>query len=83
MKAGLAKLTEVPLPLARRIDPSRYVVLDLGGGLITCVVLVTGRKLAQQYPVARIVTLITWKGEPILFEGDAESVFLSPADADV
>jgi hypothetical protein len=80
VESGVAKLTEVPAPWDRRLDPRKYVVVDLGGGLMTAVVLVTGRKLAEKYPAGKVVTLIAWMGEPLLFAGDAETVFLTPAD---
>ena len=75
----LAKLTEVPVPLARRLDPAKYVVVDLGGGMMTAILLGTGRKLADKYPAGKVVTLVAWQGEPLLFAGDAESVFLADA----
>jgi hypothetical protein len=80
VESGSARLTEVPVPWDRRLDPRKYVVVDLGGGLFTAVLLVTGRQLAQTYPTARILTLVNWPGEPLLFAGDAETVFLAPAD---
>jgi hypothetical protein len=79
VESGGARLTEVPVPWDRRLDPRRYVVVDLGGGLMTAIVLVTGRKLAEKYPAAKVVTLVTWLDEPVLFAGDAETVFLAPA----
>jgi len=78
--SGAAKLTEVPVPLARRLDPAKYVVVNLGGGLMTAILLPTGRKLAEKYPAGKVVTLVTWLGEPLLFAGDAESVFLADAE---
>jgi hypothetical protein len=69
----------VPVPTASRLDPRKYVVIDLGGGLMTAVFLPTGRKLAELYPRARLVTLIDWFDGPLLFAGDAESVLLGPA----
>jgi hypothetical protein len=77
--SGWAKLTEVPVPWDRRLDPRKYVVVDLGGGLMTAIVLVTGRRLAEKYPAAKVVTLVSWLGEPVMFAGDAEAVFLAPA----
>lgn len=71
-----SRLTEVPVPW----DPRKYVVVDLGGGLMTAILLVTGRRLAERYPAATVVTLVTWLVEPVLFAGDAESVFLAPAE---
>jgi hypothetical protein len=79
VESGSAKLTVVPVPTASRLDPRKYVVIDLGGGLMTAVFLPTGRKLAELYPRARLVTLIDWFDEPLLFAGDAESVLLGPA----
>jgi hypothetical protein len=78
--AGTARLTEVPVPLARRLDPAKYVVVDLGGGLMTAILLPTGRRLADKYPAGKVVTLVTWLGEPVLFAGDAETVFLADAE---
>jgi hypothetical protein len=80
LESGTARLTEVPVPLSRRLDPRKYVVVDLGGGLLTAIILPTGRKLADQYPQGRVVTLITWFDEPLLALGDAEPVFLSPGE---
>jgi hypothetical protein len=80
LASGAAKLTEVPVPLARRLDPAKYVVVDLGGGLMTAILLPTDRKLAEKYPAGKVVTLVTWLGEPVLFAGDAESVFLADAE---
>jgi hypothetical protein len=80
LASGTAKLTEVPVPLMRRLDPAKYVVVDLGGGLMTAILLPTGRMLADKYPAANVVTLVTWLGEPVLFAGDAESVFLADAE---
>lgn len=77
-ESGAAQLTEVPVSLAERFDPRKLVVVDLGG-CITAIRLVKGRKLAEKYPAARIVTLVMWLGEPLLFAGDAETVFLSAA----
>jgi hypothetical protein len=78
--SGEAKLTEVPISLARRLDPAKYKVVDLGEGLITAILLRTGRKLAEKYPSGKVVTLIAWLGEPLLFVGDAERVFLTDAE---
>jgi hypothetical protein len=80
VESGTAKLTKVPIPLERRLDPRKYVVVDLGGWL-TAIILVKGRKLAEKYPAGKIVTLVTWLGEPLLFVGDAEAVFLEPAES--
>ena len=80
LEAGTAKLTEVPTPVVRRLDPRKYVVVDLGGGLMTAILLVTGRKLHEKYPRGRVVTLVDWFDEPVLFAGDAEAVFLGPAE---
>ena len=44
-------------------------------------VLATGRGLAEKYPAAKFVTLVSWLGGPVLFAGDAEIVFLAPAAA--
>jgi hypothetical protein len=77
VEAGTAKLTVVPVPLASRLDPRKYVVVDLGGGLLTAILLPTGRKLAEQFPRGRVVTLIDWFDEPLIMSGDAECVFLS------
>jgi len=60
LEAGAAKLTEIPVPLDRRLDPRKYVVVDLGGGLMTAIVLVTGRKLSEKYPQGKLVTLLAW-----------------------
>ncbi|MGL6072993.1 MAG: hypothetical protein ACRC8S_02405 [Fimbriiglobus sp.] len=75
LASGAAKLTEVPVPLERQLDPAKYVVVDLGGGLMTTILLPTGRRLA-----GKVVTLVNWLGEPVLFAGDAESVFLADAE---
>jgi hypothetical protein len=83
LEAGGAKATEVPVPLLRRLDPRKYMVVDLGGGLMTAVVLKSGRKLAEKYPQGKVVTLLAWSEEPLLFLGDAESVFLKEAEASV
>jgi hypothetical protein len=50
------------------------MTVDLGGGLMY---LPTDRKLAERYPQAKVVTLLAWSDEPVLFRGDAEAVFLS------
>jgi hypothetical protein len=76
IQAGTAKITEVPVPLDKRLDPRKYVVVNLGGGLMTAIILVTGRKLSEKYPQGRVATLITWFDGPILAVGDAEAVFL-------
>jgi hypothetical protein len=78
---GAAKLTDVPVPLARRLDPAKYVVVDLGGGMMTAILLRTGRKLADKFPTGKVVTLVAWLGEPLLFAGDAEYVFLAGAES--
>lgn len=80
IEMGTAKLTAVPVPLDKRLDPRKYVVVDLGGGLMTAIILVTGRKLGQKYPQGKVVTLLAWSDEPLVFEGDAESVFLALAE---
>lgn len=80
LMSGSAKLTEVPIPLARRIDLAKYAVVNLGEGLMTAILLSTGRKLATKYPSCKVVTLVTWLGEPIMFVGDAETVFLPDAE---
>jgi hypothetical protein len=82
IEAGTAKLTEIPVPLDRRLDPRKYVVGDLGGGLMTAIVLATGRKLTEKYPQGKVVTLLAWADEPLLFIGDAESVFLASDEPD-
>ena len=46
---------------------------------MTAVMLVTGRNLSEKYPQGKVVTLLAWSDEPLLFKGDAESVFLKPA----
>jgi hypothetical protein len=81
LEAGSAKATELPVPLLRRLDPRKYMVVDLGGGLMTAVVLKAGRKLAERYPQGKVVTLLAWSEEPLLFLGDAESVFMKEAEA--
>jgi hypothetical protein len=78
LKSGPAKLTEVPVPDERRRDPRKYVTGNLGGGVMTAIVMVTGRKLAEKYPQGKIVTLIGWDVVTILAVGDAEAVFLVP-----
>jgi hypothetical protein len=80
VESGSAKLTEVPVPISQRLDPRKYVVVDLGGGLMTAVMLATDRKLAEHYPAAKVVTLIAWYDEPVLAVGDIEAVFLPPPD---
>jgi hypothetical protein len=80
IETGAAKLTEVAVPLGKRLDPRKYVVVDLGGGLMTAIILVTGRRLTEKYPQGKVVTLLAWSEEPHLFVGDAESVFLAPAE---
>jgi hypothetical protein len=80
IEGGAAKLTEIPVPLDRRLDPRKYVVVDLGGGLMTAIVLVTGRKLSEKYPEGKVVMLLAWSDESLLFLGDAESVFLAPSE---
>jgi hypothetical protein len=82
VESGTAKLTEVPVPLTRRLDPRKYVVVHLGGGLMTAILLATERHLAEQYPRGKVVTLIAWFDEPILAVGDAEAVFLGPGNGD-
>ena len=82
LEYGTASLTEVPVPLGTRLDPRKYVVVDLGGGLMTAIVLVTGRKLAARYPRGKVVTLIAWFDQPILALGDAETVFLGADSLD-
>ena len=69
----------VALPLARRLDPRKYIMVDLGGGMMMAVRLVTGRDLANRYERAEVVTLVSWFDEPILAAGDAEAVFLTAA----
>jgi hypothetical protein len=81
LESGSAKVTELPVPLRRRLDPRKYMVVDLGGGLMTAVVLKAGRKLAEKYPQGKVVTLLAWSEEPLLFLGDAESVFLKEGEA--
>jgi hypothetical protein len=83
IEAGAARLTEVPVPLGRRLDPRKYVVVDLGGGLMTAIVLVTDRKLSERYPQGKVITLLAWYDEPVLFAGDAESVFLAHAESSI
>jgi hypothetical protein len=61
--------------LGRRLDPRKYVVVDLGGGLMTAILLRTGRELVVNYPKAKIVTLFAWGEDPLLLGGDAEVVF--------
>jgi hypothetical protein len=80
VESGSAKLTEAPVPWDRRLDPRKYVVVNLGGGLMTAILLVTGRDLAGAYPAAKVVSLVTWLGGPALFAGDAEAVFLAPTE---
>ena len=46
---------------------------------MTAIILNTGRRLAEKYPAGKVVTLVGWLGEPLLFVGDAESVFLADA----
>lgn len=74
---GVALLTQVPIPRHRRLDPSKYVTVDLGGGLMSAVYLRTDRELSRKYPQAKVVTLLEWSEEPLLFDGDAEDVFLA------
>lgn len=75
-KDGIAKLTRVPVPWRRALGPSDYVVVNIGSGWLTAVVLPTDRRLAEKYPNAKIVTLITWIPKPWVAAGDAEDVFL-------
>jgi hypothetical protein len=74
---GSAKATAFPIALSRRLDPRKYIVVSLGGGVMTAIVLPTGRRLAKKYPQGKVVMLLTWSDEPLLFVGDAEAVFLS------
>ncbi|MBN9521452.1 hypothetical protein J0H58_23515 [bacterium] len=60
----------------QKLNPAKSVVVDLGGGLMTAIVLRTGRDLAGKYPRGRVVTLVAWADKPVLFAGDAEMVFL-------
>jgi hypothetical protein len=53
------------------------VTVHLGGGLMTAILLVTGRELSIRYPQGKVVTLISWYDEPMLAVGDAEAVFLA------
>jgi hypothetical protein len=76
VESGSARLTEVPVPLGRKLDPRKYVVVDLGGGMMTAIVLSTGRQLAEKYPQGKVVTLVAWSEDPVLAVGDAEAVFL-------
>lgn len=76
IEGGTARLTEVPVPLGRQFDPRKYVTVNMGGGWMTAVYLLTDRKLAEQYPRAKVVTLLAWSDEPLLFRGDAEAVLL-------
>ena len=79
--SGTAKLTALPVPLNWKLDPRRRVVVDLGGGSMTTVILPvpTPRGLAAKYPHGKVVTLIVWGDNPILAAGDAETVFLTNA----
>jgi hypothetical protein len=76
-ETGAAHLTAVPVPLRQRLNPSSLVVVNLGGGLMTAIVLVTGRELATKYPQGKVVTLLHWSIQPIVFAGDAEAIFLA------
>src|ERR1051326_8645483 len=76
VESGSAKLTEFPVPSDRQPDSSQIAIVDLGGGWTSPVRLVTGRNLAEKYPAAKIVTLVTWLGGPLLFVGDIETIFL-------
>jgi hypothetical protein len=76
-RTGAAMLTRVPAPLSRRVDPRKYVVVELGGGCISAIFLPTGRGLAGRYPGGRVVTLLTWSDHPFVAAGDAETVFQS------
>jgi hypothetical protein len=80
IEAGSAKLTKIPIPLHKRLDPRKYVVVDLGGGLFTTILLVTGRTLSEKHPQGKVVMLLDWSDEPLLFHGDAEDVFLAPSE---
>ncbi|MGA2498163.1 MAG: hypothetical protein ABSH20_10500 [Tepidisphaeraceae bacterium] len=75
IESGTAKLTQVPVPLNQQLDPRKYVSVQLGAGTISWAILAIGRKLAEQYPRGKVVTLLAWSDAPILFLGDAESVF--------
>ncbi len=72
--AGSACLTDVSVPLHQK--PAKYIVVHLGGGMMTAIVLRTGRDLAGKYPRGRVVTLVAWTDKRVLFAGDAETVFL-------
>jgi hypothetical protein len=61
---GTARRTDVPRPASRPLAPRAY----------------KARELAQKYPQAKIVTLLDWGHGPLLFAGDAESVFLHQPD---
>jgi hypothetical protein len=75
---GSAKLTEVPVPPESQFDPGRYTVVNLGDGLMTAIMLIRGRMLSGKYPHGKVVTLVEWLDGPLLFIGDAESVFYPP-----
>jgi len=77
LDTGLAKLTRVPRTRLQSLDPRKYVTVHLGEGLMTTIYLDTGRKLDQKFPGGKIVTLVTWFDRPLIFRGDAETVFLS------
>jgi hypothetical protein len=76
VESGAAALTVVPVPLLVTWDPRTFVTVDLGEGLMTAIVLVTGRKLAEKYPAGKVVTLVCWAEDPFIAVGDAEAVFL-------
>lgn len=79
-KNGVAQLTRVPVPWRRALELSDYVVVNIGGWCMA-IVLPTDRRLAEKYPNAKIITLITWlPNKPWVAVGDAEDVFLAPSD---
>jgi len=79
-ESGTATLTELPNSLSKRTDPRKYVVVKLWGGWMSAILLPTGRNIAEQYPNAKVVTLLMWSEEkPFILQGDAEACMLDAA----
>ncbi|HKB41650.1 MAG TPA: hypothetical protein VKD72_34820 [Gemmataceae bacterium] len=77
LASGTAKLTVVRGSILKKLNPAKYVVVDIGGGWMTALFLPTaGRQLRDLYPRAKVVSLFTSFDEPLLLEGDLEDTLL-------
>lgn len=76
---GIAKRTDAPGFPDDPLD-NGFAAANLGGERTFTIRFDKGRMLAEKFPHGKVVTLLAWSNQPLLFKGDAEAVFQVPEE---